>query len=71
VIRLECQIPDARAFALGLIYGNPVIIDQIQTRGGVDPDRIVDALTEALRREFGPDPGCLPLQAIVFEARRD
>jgi SAM-dependent methyltransferase len=70
VIRLECQIPGGGAFARGLIYGNPVI-DQIRTRGGVDPDRIVDALTEALRHEFGADPGCLPLQAIVFEVRRD
>jgi hypothetical protein len=28
----------------------------------------VEAVTEAFRREFGPDPGCMPLQAIVFEA---
>jgi len=34
VIRLESQIPDAAAFARGLIFGNPVI-DQIRMRRGV------------------------------------
>ena len=69
VIRLESQIPDAAAFARGLIFGDPVI-DQIRMRRGVDPDRVVDALTVALRREFGADPGRLPLQAIVFEVTK-
>jgi ubiquinone/menaquinone biosynthesis C-methylase UbiE len=69
VLNLEKQIPNAAFFAHGVIHGNPVI-DQIQARGGVEPARIVDALTEAFRREFGPDPGRLPLQAIVFEARK-
>jgi SAM-dependent methyltransferase len=69
VLRVEREIPDAAAFARGLIYGNPVI-DQIRSRGGVDPARIVDALTEALHNEFGADPGRLPLQAIVFEASK-
>ena len=36
----------------------------------VDPDRIVDAMTETLQREFGADPGRMPLQAIVFETSR-
>jgi hypothetical protein len=46
------------------------VIDQIRMRRGVDPDRVVDALTVALRREFGADPGRLPLQAIVFEVTK-
>jgi hypothetical protein len=65
--RLEKEIPDAARFARGLIHGNP-LIDQIKARGGVDPDRIVDALAQALRQEFGTDPGRMPLQAIVFSA---
>jgi ubiquinone/menaquinone biosynthesis C-methylase UbiE len=69
VVSLEKEIPDAAVFARGLVYGNP-LIDQIRARGGVDPDRIVDALTQALRREFGADPGRMPLQAIVFSASR-
>ena len=44
------------------------LVDQVRARGGVDPDRIVDALTQEFRREFGNDPGRMPLQAIVFSA---
>lgn len=69
VVKLEKEIPDVALFARGLVYGNP-LIDQIRARGGVDPDRIVDALTQALRQEFGADPGRMPLQAIVFSASR-
>jgi len=52
-----------------LSFSNP-LIDQIRQRGGVEPDEIVDALTDGLRREFGGDPGRMSLQAIVFEARK-
>ena len=41
----------------------------IRTRGGVDPDQVVNALSEALVREFGT-PARLSLQAIVFEVTR-
>jgi SAM-dependent methyltransferase len=69
VVRLEKEIPDATRFARGLVHGNP-LIDQIKLRGGVDPDRIVAALAQALRQEFGADPGRMPLQAIIFSASR-
>ncbi|WEK52388.1 MAG: class I SAM-dependent methyltransferase [Candidatus Kaistia colombiensis] len=62
-------IPDAKAFADGLVYGNPAIAE-IRARGGVDPDVLVDAIATALRREFGPDPGRMPLRALVFQARK-
>ena len=62
------NIPDLGAFARALVYGNPVI-DQIHARDG-DPDRIVAAVAEALRREFGTDPARMPIQAIVFSASR-
>lgn len=64
VVRLEKEIPDAAAFARGLVYGSP-LIDQIGSRGDVDPQRIFEAVTNALRREFGADPGRMPLQALV------
>ena len=67
VIRQERELPDAAHFARAAVYGNP-LIDQVRARGGVDPDRIVDALTQEFRREFGNDPGRMPLQAIVFSA---
>jgi ubiquinone/menaquinone biosynthesis C-methylase UbiE len=69
VLSVERKIPDVASFARGLVYGNPVI-DQIRTRGGVEPDRIVEALADALRREFGADPARMPMQAITFETRK-
>jgi hypothetical protein len=36
----------------------------------VEPDRVVDALAQALRAEFGADRGRMPLQAIMFSAVR-
>ena len=69
VLMLKKEIPDAALLARGLVYGNP-LIDQIRARGGVDPDRVVDALAQALRVEFGADPGRMTLQAIVFSARK-
>jgi ubiquinone/menaquinone biosynthesis C-methylase UbiE len=69
VLRLEKEIPDAARFARGLVYGNP-LIDEIRARGGVEPDRIVHALGEALRQEFGADPGRMPIQAMIFSAIR-
>ncbi len=69
VVGFQKDIPDASVFARGLIYGNPMI-DQVRARGGVEPEVIVDALVQALRREFGADPGRMPLQAIVFSATK-
>ena len=67
VLRLEKEIPDTALFARGIVYGNP-LIDQIRSRGGVDPDRVVDAVAQTLRAEFGSDPGRMTLQAIIFSA---
>ena len=65
VVRKEKTIADPAALARGAVFGNP-FIDQIKARGGIDPDQVVEAVREALVREFGKSP--LPLQAIVFEA---
>jgi ubiquinone/menaquinone biosynthesis C-methylase UbiE len=69
VVRLVKEIPDAKAFARGLVYGSP-LIDQLQARGGVEPEKVVDALVQELHREFGADPGRMPLQAIMFSAKK-
>jgi ubiquinone/menaquinone biosynthesis C-methylase UbiE len=68
VLTREKQVADIGAFARALVYGNP-LIDMIRTRGGVDPDQVVNALGEALAREFG-NPARLQLQAILFESTR-
>jgi ubiquinone/menaquinone biosynthesis C-methylase UbiE len=69
VLMLEKQIPDSAAFARGLIHGSP-IIDQLRERGGVEPETIAAALAQAFVQEFGKDPGRMPLQAIVFSAKK-
>jgi SAM-dependent methyltransferase len=67
VLSLEKEIPDVALFARGLVYGNPVI-DQIRARSGADPERIVEAMIGALRRDFGSDPSRMPVQTITFAA---
>lgn len=67
VLHIDKPVADIAAFASGVIYGNPVV-DQIRARGG-DPERVVERVSEIVRREFG-DPPKVPLQVIFFEAMR-
>jgi ubiquinone/menaquinone biosynthesis C-methylase UbiE len=69
VAPLEKDIVDIAAFARGTVYGNP-LIDQIRVRGGVEPERIVNAILQEFRSQFGAEPGRMPLQAIMFSARK-
>jgi SAM-dependent methyltransferase len=68
VLSMNKLVPDVATYARALVLGNP-LVDQIRARGGVAPERVIEALAEALPREFGTDPTRVPLQAIVFEAR--
>src|SRR5215471_1659926 len=67
VLSLSKIVPDVATYARALVLGNP-LVDQIRARGGVVSERIIEALAEAVPREFGNDPVSIPLQAIVFEA---
>jgi ubiquinone/menaquinone biosynthesis C-methylase UbiE len=67
VVSLDKAIPNTAKFARAAVFGNP-LVDQIRTRGGVEPERVVEALLSEYRREFGGDPGRMPLQAILFSA---
>ncbi|WP_065751941.1 class I SAM-dependent methyltransferase [Bradyrhizobium paxllaeri] len=69
VIRQERELPDIAHFARAAVFGNP-LIDQIRARGGADPERIVEALEQEYRREFGDKPGRMSIQAIVFLAMK-
>jgi SAM-dependent methyltransferase len=69
VLRVIKIIPNVPTYARAVVLGNP-LIDQIRARGGVDPERVIEELAEALPREFGTAPTRIPLQAIVFEAMR-
>jgi ubiquinone/menaquinone biosynthesis C-methylase UbiE len=68
VLSINKPIADVPGYAHALVHGSP-LIDEVRARSG-DPQQIVDALTEALPRAFGTDPPRIPLQAIVFAARR-
>jgi SAM-dependent methyltransferase len=68
VLARDKSVADPAAFARGLILGNPVV-DEIRSRANADPDTIVAALTEALSQAFAAS-GRMPLQTIMFEARR-
>jgi SAM-dependent methyltransferase len=61
--------PSARNLALGLVEGNPGIVE-IRERASAQPAQIVEAVAEAIREELGDDPVRCPLEAIVFSARR-
>ena len=69
VLSREKVVPEVLSFVRGLIYGNP-LIDQVRARGGVDPEAIVEAVVREMHREFGADPGRMPLQAMVVSARK-
>src|SRR5215472_5173497 len=70
VLRRNQQISDFTAFSRGVVFGNPVI-DQILQRGSTSPEVVRAAVADALRKEFGAEPTVMPLQAILFEARKD
>jgi len=68
VVDMRKVVEDAYSLARGQIYGSP-LFEEFRLRG-VDAERVVDAFTEMLLREFGNQPTRVPLRAIVFEARR-
>jgi ubiquinone/menaquinone biosynthesis C-methylase UbiE len=69
VLRLNKTVDDITAFARGLVYGNPMI-EQIRARGGIDPEAVVGGLAGELGRAFGTGPATVPLQTILFSARK-
>jgi hypothetical protein len=48
----------------------PVTKSATEPAGRHKPDRVVDTLAHELRLAFGPDPGRMPLQAIVFSTAK-
>ncbi|WP_108260020.1 class I SAM-dependent methyltransferase [Mangrovicoccus ximenensis] len=64
-IRLSKKIVDPEGFARGLVFGNP-LIDEIRSRGGVDPETVFTAVLRALNVMFGPSDMKMPLEATRF-----
>ena len=69
VVSATVERPDAHHVARGLVEGNPVI-HEIHERATAEPEVIVAAMAEALVTAFGPEPIKVPLQEIVFTARK-
>jgi hypothetical protein len=69
VVQLQKEVLDLVLLAGGLVYGSP-IIDQVRQHGGVQAERIIDAIVREYRKEFGSDPANIPLQPIVFSAEK-
>jgi hypothetical protein len=68
VVRFDQETGDVRAFAEGLVLGNP-IVEEIKMRATAPTDEIVSAVAGVLTREFGTSAR-MPLQAVVFEAEK-
>jgi hypothetical protein len=68
VLRRQKTMADARPFARGIVYGSP-LGDQLKARPNGDPEAVVTALTSRFDAAFGR-PASMPLQAIMFEARK-
>lgn len=65
---IQKKVPLVANLARGIVHGNPLSI-QIRERGGVEPDVLMAAITDALHKEFGPDPLTIPMQTICYETR--
>lgn len=68
VVRIDKEVRDWRHFAIGTIYGNPIIAE-IEAHPTVKAEDMLAATIAALRERFGPEPTRMPLEALVFSAR--
>jgi ubiquinone/menaquinone biosynthesis C-methylase UbiE len=69
VIKIEKEVCDWRLLARGLVFGNP-LIEEIKQRGDIDPESVMTAVETVLQERFGAAPATMPLEAILFSARR-
>lgn len=67
-VRFNKDVRDWRHFAQGAVYGNPMIADL--KAAGVNPDDVVAHIADQLAARFGAAPARMPLEAIVFTARK-
>jgi hypothetical protein len=70
VLTQHREVADFASFARGFVFGTPILHD-IRERATRLPEAIVEEVVAALRRAFGPEPTTIPIQALVFEARRE
>ncbi len=64
-VLFDKEVADWALFARGLVFGNP-LIDEINSKGGVEPEEVELAILTALRERFGQEPASMPLLAKVY-----
>ena len=69
VLSFHRIVPNIATFARGMVFGSP-LLGEIRSQTTADPSRIHEALSSAMRQEFGDSPCAVPMQAIVFSASR-
>jgi ubiquinone/menaquinone biosynthesis C-methylase UbiE len=68
VVRVQKLVPDWTHFAMGTIYGNPMIADIMAS--DVKPADMVASIASDLEARFGKAPARIPLEAIVYAAHK-
>jgi len=69
VVGIDKRVDDWALFARGLVLGNP-LVDEIRQRGTISAEAVIERFTLALRTRFGTEPARMPLEAVVFSARK-
>jgi ubiquinone/menaquinone biosynthesis C-methylase UbiE len=68
VVKKPCRANSAKDFAIGLVHGNPAGTEAAER--GVDPGKLIDAVTKKLAERFGAEPIESTMQAIVWQATK-
>ena len=68
IISKRAVCPSARAVAIGLVYGNP-LISAIRDRATLEAETVIDQIEEAIGQACGYEPAIGKMQAIVIAAR--
>ena len=68
-VGINAAIADWGLLAHGLVLGSP-LIEEVRSRGTVAEETVVEHFTLALHERFGAEPGYIPLEALVFSARK-
>ncbi len=66
----ECRITAPRQAALGMVTGSPLRVE-IEQRGDIDIDRVVEHVAGGIAAAFGDGYGRAPMRWTVIEAWRD
>jgi len=69
IVSIDKRVDDWALFGRGLVLGNP-LVDEIRQRGTISAEAVIERFTLALRTRFGIEPARMPLEAVVFSARK-